>query len=91
MFVKQVHFYYKQKKYHLAFLSLKVFRIERRIQISPFSLYRKTKKYFQKITIYPQTKHSNKRNAKSFNFMQFEPCPHAFTNCIFYSTSGLSG
>lgn len=25
MFVKQVHFYYKQKKYHLAFLSLKVF------------------------------------------------------------------
>lgn len=51
----------------------------------------KQKKYFQKITIYPQTKHSNKRNAKSFNFMQFESCPHAITNCIFYSTSGLSG
>lgn len=91
MFVKQVHFYYKQKKVSFSFSkSESVFRIERRIQIFPFSLYRKTKKYFQKITIYPQTKHSNKRNAKSFNFMQFESCPHAITNCIFYSTSGLS-
>lgn len=90
MFVKQVHFYYKQKKYHLAFLSLKVF-LESRGESKYLHFYRKTKKYFQKITIYPQTKHSNKRNAKSFNFMQFESCPHAITNCIFYSTSGLSG